>query len=104
MDNVGDMPIDIYQDYLLEVYDIDFPWYCLYPAIPNLYNNFSEDFSNAAGYGNGYFHSFVNGNGDGYGYGECDGEGECDGDGSRSFYECCEILKKSMNNSLQKTQ
>lgn len=54
MNNVGNMPLDIYQYYLLDVYDIDFPWIYLF-----VFNGYG--YHNGGGFGHGYGYRYGNG-------------------------------------------
>jgi len=78
-DNVGNMPIDIYQDYLLDTYDIDFSWYMMFVHNGCGNNNGQgkgdcNGFAHGLGYGNtnDYGNGYNINRGNGYGYREAE--------------------------------
>jgi len=71
MTNVGNIPLDIYQDFLLDVYNIDFDWVYMSPVfnscpVPICNTNFGHGFNQSFGYGfcHGYGVLTACGNGD----------------------------------------
>jgi len=48
MTNVGNMPLDIYQDYLLDIHDIDFPWYMMF-----IFNGYCTHIESSDPFGSG---------------------------------------------------
>jgi len=91
MNNISDMPLDIYQDYLLDVYDIDFPWQCM--LVFNEVNGSGINY-HKVNRGDGYAHSDRQncGHGDGSRYG-----GNGDGAGITAHIICGEGYGNGFN-------